>query len=177
MISTRFVDNGISYTAVSTQILVRRAFGVEDDRILGLPSWARSDKYDIQARVGDLEVPKWMQLTRDQKGGVLLPILVSRFNLKFHHETKPLPIYALVIAKNGPKFHEAKPGEIYPKDINGPDGPEGSPPPPGQLMASLQLRQLRLKIWCACFQGSYQITPFLIRPGLRAVRFFASMGT
>jgi bla regulator protein blaR1 len=115
MISTRFVDNGISYTAVSTQILVRRAFGVEDDRIFGMPGWAKSDKYNIQARVSDLEVPKWQDLTRDQEGMALLPILTGRFNLKFHHETRVLPVYALMIAKNGPKFHEPNPARSIPK--------------------------------------------------------------
>ncbi len=39
-----------------------------------------------------------------------------------HRETKELPVYALVIAKNGPKLHEAKPGDTYANGIKGPDG-------------------------------------------------------
>ena len=38
------------------------------------------------------------------------------------HGTKELPVYALVVAKNGPKLQEAKPGDTYPNGIKGPDG-------------------------------------------------------
>jgi uncharacterized protein (TIGR03435 family) len=34
-------------------------------------------------------------------------------------------VYELVIAKNGPKLHEAKPGDTYPNGIKGPDGHSG----------------------------------------------------
>ena len=35
--------------------------------------------------------------------------MADRFELKFHCETKDLPVYALVIAKNGPKLQESNP--------------------------------------------------------------------
>ena len=43
------------------------------------------------------------------------------------HETKELPVYALVVAKDGPKLHEAKPGDTYPNGIKGPDGTRDTP--------------------------------------------------
>ncbi|MGA3328790.1 MAG: TIGR03435 family protein [Terriglobia bacterium] len=44
------------------------------------------------------------------------------------HGTKELPVYALVVAKNGSKLHEAKPGDTYPKGLKGSDGrPIGHP--------------------------------------------------
>jgi len=42
---------------------------------------------------------------------MLQPLLADRFKLKVHKETKLLSIYELVIAKNGPKLKEAKPGD------------------------------------------------------------------
>jgi uncharacterized protein (TIGR03435 family) len=45
--------------------------------------------------------------------------------LKVHRETRDLPVYELLIAKGGPKFHEAKPGDTYPNGIKGPDGHSG----------------------------------------------------
>ena len=41
-------------------------------------------------------------------------LLAERFKLKVSHETKDLPVYALLVAKNGSKLQEAKPGETYP---------------------------------------------------------------
>jgi uncharacterized protein (TIGR03435 family) len=53
---------------------------------------------------------------------MLRALLAERFNLKLHQETKDLPVYELVIAQNGPKLQEAKPGETYPNGIQGPSG-------------------------------------------------------
>ena len=52
-------------------------------------------------------------------------LLADRFKLRVSITTSELPVYALVIAKNGPKLHEADPGDAY---INGTKGPEGVGP-------------------------------------------------
>jgi uncharacterized protein (TIGR03435 family) len=50
---------------------------------------------------------------------MLQSLLTERFKLKVHHETRPTPVYALVIAKNGPiiqSSHESAPsfGNLQP---------------------------------------------------------------
>jgi uncharacterized protein (TIGR03435 family) len=55
-------------------------------------------------------------------------ILVERFGLKVHHETRTLPVYALVVAKGGPKMTASKPQ---------PNDPDGMPGNPGVLNTSL----------------------------------------
>ena len=40
---------------------------------------------------------------------MLQVLLAERFNFKFHRETKEMPVYALVVGKNGPKFKESDP--------------------------------------------------------------------
>ncbi len=37
-------------------------------------------------------------------------------------ETKEVPVYALVTAKNGPNLQEAKPGDTYPNGFKDPHG-------------------------------------------------------
>jgi uncharacterized protein (TIGR03435 family) len=58
---------------------------------------------------------------------MLQAILADRFKLTVHRETKELPVYFLAVGKNGPKFHEGKPGDTYAdglKRVNGvPRGP------------------------------------------------------
>lgn len=41
---------------------------------------------------------------------MLRTLLAERFKLALHTETKQLPIYKLVVAKNGPRLHKAPPG-------------------------------------------------------------------
>jgi uncharacterized protein (TIGR03435 family) len=53
---------------------------------------------------------------------MLQALLAERLNLQVHRETKELPIYALVIAKNGPKFQEGKLGDTYPNGFKGLNG-------------------------------------------------------
>jgi bla regulator protein blaR1 len=104
-----FTPNGISIKGVRMQMLLRKAFGVENDRIFGAPGWVRSDRYDIEAKVAESDAPKLDNLTFDQRESMLRTLLANRFNLKVHHETRELPAYVLAIAKGGPKLKVSKP--------------------------------------------------------------------
>jgi len=58
-------------------------------------------------------------------------LLADRFQLKVHRETRPVPVYALVIAKGGPKLQTPKPGEprhieSYPGFMSGTNVPMSS---------------------------------------------------
>ena len=115
---------GMQIKGAQIQTLLQFAFGVERDRIIGAPDWVRSRHFDIEAKVKPEDAPKLQKLKMEQRRTMMLPLLEERFNLKYHHETRELPIYALVIAKGGPKLTESKPGEGMP-------GPDGEPPRPG----------------------------------------------
>jgi uncharacterized protein (TIGR03435 family) len=51
--------------------------------------------------------------TRDEFRPMLQKLLAERFNLTVHRETKEMPVYALVIGKNGPKFKESAPDATF----------------------------------------------------------------
>ena len=72
--------------------------------------WIDSEGYDIEARAeaGTTVTPR-------QTLNMLQGLLEERFNLKFHRETRELPIYALQAAKNGPTV----PTENSPADNTG----------------------------------------------------------
>jgi uncharacterized protein (TIGR03435 family) len=109
---------GIDLKDSPVQTLLQLAFGVEPDRIVGAPDWVRSRRFDIEAKVTPEDAPKMEKLKMEQRRAMLLPLLEERFGLKYHHENRELPVYALVVAKGGPKLTESKPGEVMP----GPDG-------------------------------------------------------
>ena len=43
---------------------------------------------------------------------MLQRLLADRFHLSFHRETREMPVYALVVAKGGPKFKESAPDAV-----------------------------------------------------------------
>lgn len=85
------------------QDLIVDAWGVKDYQIEGLPEWAQSgaDHFDIVATL-----PAGVTPTSKQLQLMLQSLLADRFQLKLHREIKELPVYALVIGKNGSKLRE-----------------------------------------------------------------------
>ena len=106
-----FTPDGFSATNISLDFLVSNAYGISQDLISGGPNWIASSRYDVEAKVAGADVAEWHSLDLSQRNSMLQPLLADRFKLKVHKETKLRPIYELVIAKNGPKLKEAKPGD------------------------------------------------------------------
>lgn len=120
--------DGLTANRVTLKFLIRRAYGVEDDQISGAPGWIDSETYHVEAKVSSGDLAAFEKLDEKQRLRMLQPVLAERFELKVHREAKEIPVYALVIAKNGPKLHVAKPGDTYPDGIKSPDGkPSGRP--------------------------------------------------
>jgi uncharacterized protein (TIGR03435 family) len=106
-------NNG-HFTAINVpvRLLLQFAFGIPESRIFGGPVWLSSDKYDIEAKADESVDGQMDKLTSDQgklvKQQMLQALFADRFQLKVHHETRVLPVYVLVVAKNGPKLKESK---------------------------------------------------------------------
>jgi bla regulator protein BlaR1 len=80
-------------------------------RILGLPDWAKSEAFDVQAKVANSDIAEWSKLNqstrrpdKERRNLFLLLLLTEQFKLKTHTETGDEPMYALVVAKGGPKL-------------------------------------------------------------------------
>lgn len=95
----------------------------EIDHVSGLPKWATSNRYDVNAKVLGSDADELSKLLasnwngyKDREDIMLQTLLADRFKLAFHKEAKILPIYELVVSKNGPKIKEGKtPDPMYPK--------------------------------------------------------------
>jgi len=124
--SLRGSPDGFTATNITLRTLIREAYAVEDHQITQTPSWLNSERYDIQAKADKSTIEELQKLGPDERKlerqRMLQALLADRFKLSVHFETKQGPAYALVIAKNGPKLHEAKPGESYADGIKGFDG-------------------------------------------------------
>jgi bla regulator protein BlaR1 len=126
-------------TGITTKFLLEQAYDIKDSQILGAPTWFDSDRFDIDAKPDEATGAAFDKLPPDQRrplvNSMLKALLADRFKLAVTHETKELPVYALVVAKGGPKFHEStyKPPEKLPDTPPPPPG-RGGPPRQGIMM-------------------------------------------
>jgi uncharacterized protein (TIGR03435 family) len=120
-----FTPEGFHATNIVLKGLIQDAYGVKEHQVFGAPSWLSSVFYDVEAKVEGSDVSAVRQLTVAQRGRMLQPVLADRLQLKVHSETREVTVYELVVAKNGPKLPEAKPGDTYPNGLKGPDGGSG----------------------------------------------------
>jgi bla regulator protein BlaR1 len=112
-----FKADKFTATNVSLQALIKAAYSVEDNQLSGAPKWIDTETFDIEAKWDKSIVEALHDLNQDQlaleRGHMLRELLSDRFKLTLHREFQHLPVYYLVIAQNGPKFQEAKPGDTY----------------------------------------------------------------
>jgi uncharacterized protein (TIGR03435 family) len=78
------------------------AYDVKDYQIVG-PDWMTTEHYDIVGKLPASGAPE------QQLRGMVASLLADRFKLVFHRETRDLPVYALIVGKNGLKIKEAPP--------------------------------------------------------------------
>jgi len=132
----------ISYTNVTVKNVLPNAYGVKSFQISG-PGWLDSERYDIVAKL-----PRGA--TKEQFMVMLQNLLAERFKLALHREKKDLPMYALVVGKNGLKLKESVDDPATPKAGGFADGPtatmgritvgkDGFPVLPGRGATSIML--------------------------------------
>lgn len=113
---TRSIEPG-RITCVDTTLgeFIAMAYGVKPYQISG-PNWivniSSSVTYDVVATAGKA-------VSAQEVKRMLRPLLAERFHLVFHRETRELPVFAILVAKSGPKFKE--PGDGGASSIS-PDG-------------------------------------------------------
>ena len=107
-------DNGrFSASNILLKNLIEyQAYGIPEPRILGGPKWLNLERFDIEAKTDSSIADRLRTLGRDQRRlltqAMFQQFLADRFKLTVHWETRELPVYALVVAKNGPSLHESK---------------------------------------------------------------------
>jgi uncharacterized protein (TIGR03435 family) len=86
---------------IPLKYVLMHVYNLESNQIIG-PEWLSTDVWDILAVVPP-GTPK------EQVPLMFGTLLADRFKLKFHREMRTERVYALVVAKSGPKLKEAVP--------------------------------------------------------------------
>jgi uncharacterized protein (TIGR03435 family) len=115
--------DGITITKMSLQTMLMYAYSLQSkDYLVGAPDWAKSDQYDLQAKVADSDVAAYHKLNDAQRKLMLQALLNDSFKMQIHSEPREIESYALVVGKNGPRMKEVKPGDPNPDAPKKPDG-------------------------------------------------------
>jgi uncharacterized protein (TIGR03435 family) len=88
-------------TNIPLQHIIAAAWRVRDMQVAG-PEWMEGETFTVEAKVPE-GTPK------DQVNEMLQKLLVDRFGLSVHEETRTFSGYALVVAKSGPKLTASGP--------------------------------------------------------------------
>jgi uncharacterized protein (TIGR03435 family) len=119
--SFRGTLSGISVTNQTVIDIIRNVWNVNRLQIVGGPSWAGEDRFDIEAKVSG-------KAGRDELVAMMKTMLADRFNLAVHQEMRPIPVYALVLARPDRRFGPTLRQSLARCDRSGPPAP-GTPPP------------------------------------------------
>jgi len=152
----RITPNRFAATNVTVYTLSTWAYGLGEcvnvssfALLSGGPAWVRSDAFNIQAVMPE-GTPSYTfeQLRRGDAPKLALmlqALLADRFKLALHTETREIPVYALTVAKGGPKLHQVEEGGCTPSPPIDVTQPSPRPPAPGE------------KPWCG--SGGIGINP------------------
>jgi uncharacterized protein (TIGR03435 family) len=105
-------NGSVRFTAFPVRTLITIAYRSEGiqrfDQLIGGPSWIAVDRFDIAGKAADASDP---QAAGAKLPAMLRALLRDRFRLRIHSETRTLPAFALVLARQdqrpGPQLRES----------------------------------------------------------------------
>lgn len=114
--------NLFATTATTLIDLLKYAYGLQEQEILGGPKWLKTETFDI---LGDPETPA--RPSSDDFKKMVQNLLADRFHLAAHHEMRDLAVFEIVPVKGGSKLT---------KSTRPPDQIPGVGYSPGELSVS-----------------------------------------
>jgi uncharacterized protein (TIGR03435 family) len=114
--------------------LITWAYQIQGFQLVGGPEWLPTDRFDITARAGrDLPATGFDAVAPAML--MMRALLVERFGLAVHGETRELPVYALVMAhadgRLGPGLRRSSTDCAALIKAAAASGTQPAPPPPG----------------------------------------------
>jgi uncharacterized protein (TIGR03435 family) len=101
----------LAVTHATLRFLIKVAWDLSDDQILGGPAWLSSSRFDVEGKPSTSLGGDPASMTEGERGIFheqvrlrLQRLLTERFHLEFRSESKPMPVFALVVSRNGPKL-------------------------------------------------------------------------
>ena len=147
-----FMVRGRQFSTLNTTLsnLITFAYGLHARQITGGPGWVGDEKYDLLAKPDGEGQPN-----ADQWKAMVQKLLADRFKLSFHREKKELPVYAIVVGKNGPKLTKSE------------GNPNGLPSLLFRGLGVLPARNATMADFAGVMQGAVLDRPVVDQTGLQ----------
>ncbi len=148
-----FGFNGTHARTFNTNLndLIAFAYDLHPKQIVNAPAWFGTDKFDIDGVPDTPGRPTTKQLKL-----LVQSVLADRFQLSFHRDERELTVYAITVAKGGPKLTES---------IHKPTDPQGFL---YRKLGQLAVTNETIKDFCDGMQGSALDKPVVDHTGLTA---------
>jgi uncharacterized protein (TIGR03435 family) len=104
-------------SATTLKFLLEWAYRIQPFQHSDGPSWMDADRYDVVAKAEG-------NATDDQMRLMVQTLLADRFKLKFHRESKVLPVYVISVGKTAAKLFPPKDGETHSLRVIPAKGPD-----------------------------------------------------
>jgi uncharacterized protein (TIGR03435 family) len=106
MMFWQMTADGLKLSNLALEQMLCSAWDMKPYQISGLNGWMKNTTFDLTAKVSGEDVEAYKKLSNVQRQQMLQKLLIERFQLKVHTETRTLPIYDLVVDKSGSKLKE-----------------------------------------------------------------------
>jgi uncharacterized protein (TIGR03435 family) len=98
----------IASNVTLTNLMQYSAYGIPQRRIVNGPKWLYETRFDIQAKMDSATLEQTQKMSNTERRsvvrGMFQRLLAERFKMATHWETRELPVYVLVTAKDGAKL-------------------------------------------------------------------------
>jgi uncharacterized protein (TIGR03435 family) len=134
--------------------MIRVAWDVDPDIVLGGPDWLEFDQFDIAAKAPEGAPPGTIRL-------MLQSLLAERFGLVIHRDTRPMPAFVLAQGKNNPNLQKS--------DGAGGAGCNYVPQPAGSTFNVYSCRNVTMAVFAQrlrALAGDYLVEPVIDRTQL-----------
>jgi uncharacterized protein (TIGR03435 family) len=116
-------------TDLPMRAIIRFAYDIQNAQLVGGPGWMDTEFFDIEAKAPSDQVASNARVTMAAFRAMTRALLADRFRLMARLETRPLPIFELILAHKdgrlGPQLHQAA------VDCEALERRNQDPPPPG----------------------------------------------
>jgi uncharacterized protein (TIGR03435 family) len=102
--SWRSSTDSVEMVNLTLESMICNAWYLNGFQVSGLSGWMKSSGFDLTAKVSAEDLAAYKKLNSKQYQEMMQKLLIERFQLKVHMETKTLPIYELTVDKGGSKL-------------------------------------------------------------------------
>lgn len=92
-------DRRLEIKGKTAEQLLLYGYALHESQVLNAPDWMRTERWQVEGVAGMPGQPN-----RKQMESLVRKLLAERFGLVMHHEQREMRVFALAVAKGGPKM-------------------------------------------------------------------------